>query len=73
MILKDNFVDRHNGPDKAEQQKMLQTIGVKTMEELIAKTIPEPIRLPEPLDLPEGMPEGEYLNLIHDLMAKNKI
>ena len=73
MIIKDNFVSRHNGPSEAEQQKMLDVIGVKTMDELIEKTVPAAIRLPKPLDLPEGMTEGEYLNHIHALMAKNKI
>ena len=73
MIIKDNFVNRHNGPSEAEQQKMLAVIGVKSMDELIEKTVPNAIRLPKPLDLPEGMTEGEYLNHIHGLMAKNKI
>ena len=73
MIIKDNFVSRHNGPSEAEQQKMLGVIGVKSMDELIEKTVPNAIRLPKPLDLPAGMTEGEYLNHIHALMAKNKI
>ena len=73
MIIKDNFVSRHNGPSEAEQQKMLAVIGVKSMDELIEKTVPNAIRLKEPLDLPEGMTEGEYLNHVHGLMAKNKI
>ena len=73
MIIKDDFVCRHNGPAADEQQKMLNVIGVKTLDELIEKTVPAAIRLPKPLDLPEGMTEGEYLNHIHGLMAKNKI
>jgi len=73
MIIKDNFVSRHNGPSEAEQQKMLAVIGVKSMDELIEKTVPNAIRLKEPLNLPEGMTEGEYLNHVHSLMAKNKI
>ena len=59
MIIKDNFVNRHNGPAVNEQQKMLDVIGVKTMDELIEKTVPAAIRLPKPLELPEGMTEGE--------------
>lgn len=73
MIIKDDFVCRHNGPDACEQQKMLDVIGVKTLDELIEKTVPAAIRLPKPLDLPDGMTEGEYLNHIHAVMAKNKI
>ena len=37
MIIKDDFTCRHNGPAVSEQQKMLDVIGVKTMDELIEK------------------------------------
>ncbi len=73
MIIKDNFVNRHNGPSEEEQQKMLAVIGVKSMDELIEKTVPSAIRLKQPLDLPTGLTEGEYLNTVRTLMAKNKI
>ena len=73
MVIKDDFTTRHNGPSCEEAQKMLQTIGVKSMDELIEKTVPAAIRLPKPLDLPEGMQEGEYLNLVNAKMAKNKM
>ena len=72
-MIKDDFTTRHNGPNKEETEKMLHTIGVKTMDELIEKTIPASIRLPKELPLPEGMQEGEYLNVINSLMAKNKV
>lgn len=73
MLNKESFVTRHNGPSEEEKQRMLEVIGVKTMDELIEKTIPSAIRLPQALDLPKGMSEGKYLNAIHDLMAKNKM
>ncbi len=72
-MIKDDFTTRHNGPSCEEAAKMLQTIGVKTMDELIEKTVPAAIRLPKPLDLPEGLQEGEYMNLVSAKMAKNKI
>ncbi|MBQ7551294.1 MAG: glycine dehydrogenase (aminomethyl-transferring), partial [Bacteroidales bacterium] len=73
MKIKDDFTTRHNGPSCEEAEKMLKTIGVQSMDELIEKTVPAAIRLPKPLDLPEGMQEGEYLNLINAKMAKNKM
>ncbi|MEG2177479.1 MAG: aminomethyl-transferring glycine dehydrogenase [Bacteroidales bacterium] len=72
-MITNNFVSRHNGPDAAQTQKMLKVIGVASMEELIAKTVPTAIRLKKPLDLPEGMNEYEYLNHIRALGSKNKI
>ncbi|MBQ9435595.1 MAG: aminomethyl-transferring glycine dehydrogenase [Bacteroidales bacterium] len=72
-MLSDKFVKRHNGPSSEEAAKMLQTIGVKTMDELIEKTIPASIRLKEPLPLPDGLTEQAYLSEVKELMSKNKI
>ena len=73
MVIKDDFTSRHNGPSAEEAAKMLATIGVSSMDELIEKTIPSTIRLPHPLDLPDGLQEGEYLNVIKEKMMKNKV
>ena len=72
-MIKDDFTLRHNGPQPEDVDKMLQTIGVSTLDELIDKTIPASIRLKEDLPLPEGMTEGQYLAHVKGLFAKNKI
>jgi len=72
-MITNNFVARHNGPRKEEVEKMLSAIGVKTIDELIDKTVPKHIRLPKSLDLPDGLNEWEYLNLIKQIGAQNKI
>lgn len=71
-MLSNNFACRHNGPNAEETAKMLKTIGVSSMAELIEKTVPSAIRLKKPLALPEGMNEYEYLNHLRDLGRKNK-
>lgn len=72
-MIKDAFMDRHIGPTAEEKAKMLKVIGVKTMEELIEKTIPATIRMSKPIDLPEGETEGEYLAEVRELLERNKI
>jgi len=67
------FSNRHIGPDAAEMQAMLATVGVTSIEELVGKTIPAHIRLDGELDISEGMSEQAYLNHINDLAAKNKV
>lgn len=52
---------------------MLQKIGVKTLDELIDKTIPANIRLKEPLALPAAMTEYEFGKHIAELASKNKL
>jgi len=44
----DSFVLRHLGPGQNEVSEMLDTIGVKSLDELIYNTIPNDIRLNEP-------------------------
>ncbi len=72
-MITNNFIDRHNGPRAEEAQEMLKTIGVKSMDELIEKTVPAAIRLKNPLSLPNGMNEYEFLNHVQALANKNKI
>ncbi len=69
----DSFVIRHIGPDEDQINEMLKTIGVKSLEELIYKTIPDDIRLHESLKLPEPMSENEFSFHIQELAAKNKV
>ena len=69
----DIFLDRHNGPREQEHQQMLEKIGVKSMEELLQKTIPDAIRLDKPMDLPDGISEFEYAQRIRDIALRNKL
>lgn len=69
----DKFVNRHNGPREKELPQMLETIGVKSLDELIQKTVPKEIMLEKPLSLPEAMSEFEYLNHIKTIGHKNKM
>lgn len=73
-MISNNFTRRHNGVSAPEdEQKMLEAIGVKSMDELIDKTIPAAIRLKEPLPLEPGINEYEFLAKMKELAAKNKV
>ena len=71
--MANQFSRRHIGITDRDLPKMLETVGVKTVDELIEQTIPANIRLPKLLDLPEAMTEQEYLNHIHSLAQKNQL
>ena len=68
-----SFQLRHIGPRTREQETMLKTVGVDSLDQLIYETIPDDIRLKNSLDLPEALSEYEYLNHINELGAKNKV
>lgn len=67
------FIKRHIGPNEADTEKMLTAIGVKTLDELIEKTIPSNIRLKKPMNIPEGLSEFEMLQSLKNIGAKNKL
>ena len=72
--MKTNYLkSRHIGLNETEQQHMLETIGVNTIDELIAQTMPSDILLEEPLDLDEPLTEQEHLATMHQMAAKNQL
>ena len=72
--MKTNYLkSRHIGLNETEQQHMLETIGVNTIDELIAQTMPSDILLNEPLDLDEPLTEQEHLSTMHQMAAKNQL
>jgi glycine dehydrogenase len=68
-----NFAKRHIGPDAAEVHKMLETIGVNSLDQLIDETVPETIRMERELDLPEALSEHDYLKMLKKIAQKNRI
>ncbi|MBR4969327.1 MAG: aminomethyl-transferring glycine dehydrogenase [Alistipes sp.] len=69
----DNFVNRHIGCSNPDTLKvMLDTIGVGSVEELLAQVLPANIRLNAPLALGEAMSEYEFAQHIQELAARNQ-
>ena len=68
-----DFLRRHIGPSAAEQQQMLQLLGVATLDELIQQTVPEAIRLPQPLALGKACSEVDALATLKAMAEKNQI
>lgn len=69
----DQFLSRHVGSQGAEKQQMLEVLGFNTLDELIASTVPQSIRLQKPLALDEPLSESEALNKLKSIMSKNKV
>ncbi|CCH33717.1 aminomethyl-transferring glycine dehydrogenase [Actinosynnema sp. NPDC047251] len=67
------FADRHVGPRPAELARMLDVIGVGSLEELAQRAVPESIRERElVLDLPAPATETEALAELRALAARNR-
>lgn len=67
------FLRRHLGPDAAEQQAMLDSLGLGSRVELIEQTVPPGIRLNRPLDLPPALDEQGALAKLRGYAEQNKV
>src|SRR5210317_407705 len=68
-----DFIKRHIGPSESDQQKMLTELGFKSLDDLIAKTVPENILLTEQLEIGEPNSEYEALRKLKAISKQNKI
>ena len=67
------FLRRHLGPDAAEQQAMLDSLGLGSRVELIEQTVPPGIRLNRPLDLPPALDEQSALAKLRGYAEQNEV
>src|SRR5256885_14646906 len=55
----------------ADAAEMLQSIGVKSIDDLFA-SIPEGVRLQRPLEIPPALPEQDLLSHLTALASRNR-
>ena len=67
------FIMRHIGPRDDDVEIMLKEIGVSSLDELIAGTLPPSIQLSEPLDLPDAMTELDTLTKLREMASLNQV
>jgi glycine dehydrogenase len=69
----DSFVRRHIGPRPEDSRKMLESLGLADMDELIEKSVPSSIRLSRGLQIGESHSEYSVLGQLRELASKNKV
>ncbi|MEM7033293.1 MAG: aminomethyl-transferring glycine dehydrogenase [Chloroflexota bacterium] len=69
----DQFQARHIGPSQADLEKMLETLNLASLEQLIDETVPAQIRLNQALNLPEPQSESTILADLKSLAQQNKM
>jgi len=67
------FVSRHVGPREEDVRRMLETVGVASLAQLIETTLPPAIQLKEPLDLPRARNETETLQRLREMASQNRL
>ena len=72
MPRADDFTRRHIGPDPEQITRMLNTLDLESMDQLIEQTIPDSIRSLERFRLPEALDENRLNKLTRQIAADNK-
>ena len=67
------FLARHIGPSQEDQEIMLQTVGAKSLDDLMKNTVPEKILLAEELKVDEPISEDDALKKLKFISKKNEI
>src|SRR6266516_6081770 len=68
-----DFVRRHIGPSPRDIAAMLDSVGAKSLTELMGQTLPSSIRQKAPLDLGPALSETEALSHMRELAAQNQV
>jgi glycine dehydrogenase len=68
-----SFVRRHIGPSPRDISAMLETVGAKSLDALMAETLPSSIRQKAPLDLGAALSETEALAHMGELASQNQL
>ena len=71
--MKVNYLEsRHIGLSASDEKRMLSTVGVESLEQLIRETMPDDILLPKPIELDEPITEQEHLEAVETLAEENE-
>lgn len=73
LSTQNEFVARHNGPNKSDQQKMLEAINAASLDSLIDETVPAQIRLEQPMSLAEAKSEADMLAAMREFADQNQV
>ncbi|NOH70860.1 aminomethyl-transferring glycine dehydrogenase [Vibrio pectenicida] len=73
LSTQNEFVARHNGPNKKDQQKMLDAIKATSLDTLIDETVPAQIRVEKPMVLAEAMSETDMLSAMREFANQNQV
>ena len=69
----EQFADRHIGPGRDDERRMLDTVGYGSVDELMDAAIPEVIRWHGTLDLPAPASEREAVAELRALASRNTV
>ena len=68
-----NFIRRHIGPSDSDTALMLKAVGATSLEDFVAKVVPEKIRSKRPLEMKKAMAERTALSYLRQMADRNEV
>ncbi|MBK6658741.1 MAG: aminomethyl-transferring glycine dehydrogenase [Proteobacteria bacterium] len=68
-----DFIRRHIGPTEADVARMLASLGLDTLEQLVERAVPDSIVSKSPLALTETVSERAILNHLRAMRERNRV
>ena len=68
-----DFIPRHIGPDENQIDQMLTALGLRSLDELVDRTLPSTIISEKSLDLTESMSERDTLSYLRQMSERNRV
>lgn len=73
LEAKDAFIQRHIGPNAAQQAQMLELLGASSLDDLIDSTVPANILREQAMDLPAAKSEADALAELKAIASENQL
>ena len=73
LEAQDDFLRRHIGPGATQVAEMMKTLGVKSLDDLVDKALPDSILAEDGLDLPPPRTERETLSYLRKMAERNRV
>lgn len=73
IAYQEQFENRHIAPSEQDIEQMLVEVNALSLDDLIAQTVPENIRLKQLMNLPVAKSEFDYLENLKQIAAQNRV
>ena len=73
MPNSDDFTRRHIGSSAAQMERMLHTLGLDSLEQVVDETVPQTIKSSKPFKLPEALDENQLHKRSREIAADNRL
>ena len=73
LEMRGEFMRRHIGPDRHQIADMVEALELESLDDIVARAVPDNIVSPEPLALTETISERAVISHLRGMRARNRV